>query len=59
MVWKKILVKEFHNRLFSARQSLICNAIGMILAISESPCCWKPSIKFLLKRIYGLKEDVE
>ena len=31
---------------------------GVILAISEAPCCWKPSIKFLLKRIYGL-EDVE
>ena len=30
----------------------------MILATSESPCCWKPSIKFLLKRTYGLKEDV-
>ena len=31
---------------------------GAILAISESPCCRKPSIKFLLKRISGL-EDVE
>ena len=29
----------------------------MILAISESPCCWKPSIEFLLMSIYGL-EDV-
>ena len=29
----------------------------MILATSESPCCIKPSIKFLFKRIYGL-EDV-
>ena len=30
----------------------------MILAIFESPCCQKPPIKFLLKRIYGLEEDV-
>ena len=28
------------------------------LAISESSCCKKPSIKFLLKRIYGLEEDI-
>ena len=33
-------------------------AKGMILAISESPCCKKPPIKFLLKRIYGLEADV-
>ena len=31
---------------------------GMILAISESPCCMKPSIKFLLKRKDGLEEDI-
>ena len=29
----------------------------MILATSESPWCWNPSIKFLLNRIYGLGED--
>ena len=29
----------------------------MILAVSEYPCCQKPSIKFLLKRIYGLEDD--
>ena len=29
-------------------------ANGMILAVSESQCC----IKFLLKRIYGLEEDI-
>ena len=28
------------------------------LAISESPLCRKPLIKFLFKRIYGLEEDV-
>ena len=33
-------------------------ANGMILAISVSPCCQKPPIKILLKRIYGLIEDV-
>ena len=32
---------------------------GVILAISESPFCGKPSIKFLLKKIYGLEEGVE
>ena len=35
----------------------LCYANGMILATSESPCCWKPSIKFLLKRIYRFEED--
>ena len=31
----------------------------MILAVSESPCCMKPPIKFLLKRIYSLEVMVE
>ena len=31
---------------------------GMIFAISESPYCCKPSMKFLFMRIYGLEEDV-
>ena len=31
-------------------------ANGMILGTSESPCCMKLSIKFLLN--YGLEEDV-
>ena len=39
-------------------ESLIFNAIGMILAVFESQCCMKPSIKFLLKSIYGLEEDI-
>ena len=30
----------------------------LIFAVSESPYCWKPSTKFLLKMIYGLEEDV-
>ena len=33
-------------------------ANGIILAVSESQCYMKPSIKFLLKRIYGLEEDI-
>ena len=33
-------------------------ANGMILAVSKPPCCTKPSTKFLLKRIYGLEEDI-
>ena len=56
MVWKKILVEEFQNDCI-VLGNLSC-ANGMILATSESPCCQKPSIKFLLKRIYGLEEDV-
>ena len=51
MVWKKMMFEEFRDG--CARQSLVCN--GMILAISVSSCCWKPSIKFLLERIYGWK----
>ena len=30
----------------------------MILATSESPCCMKPYTKLLLKRIYGVEDDV-
>ena len=29
-----------------------------IKAVSESPCCMKPSSKSLIKRIYGLEEDI-
>ena len=35
----------------------ILYANGMILAIFESPSCRKPTIKFQLKKIYGLKDD--
>ena len=31
---------------------------GVILTISESQYCRKPSINFLIKRIFGLEEDV-
>ena len=29
----------------------------MIIATSESLCCLKPSIKFLLKKMYSLEDD--
>ena len=56
MVWKKILVEKFQNGCLGLVNLSYAN--GMILATSESPCCRKPSIKFLLKRIDGLKENV-
>ena len=55
IVWKIIIFEEFQDDCLVLGHLWYVN--GMILAISESPCCWKPSIKFLLKRIYGL-EDV-
>ena len=42
--------------LFSARQSLICKWDDYRYFLGS--CCRKPSIKFLLKRIYDLQEDV-
>ena len=56
MVWKKILVEQFQNGCLVLVNLLYANV--MILATSESPCCSKPSIKFLLKSIYGLEEYV-
>ena len=56
MVWKKILVEEFQNGCLVLFNLSYAN--GMILATSESPCCRKPSMKFLLERIDGLKENV-
>ena len=56
MVWKTILVKEIQNGYLVLGNH--CYANGMILAISESLCCMKPSIKSLLKRIYGLEDDI-
>ena len=57
MVWKKIMVEEFQNGCLVLVNLSYAN--DMILATSESPCCPKPSIKFLLKRIYGLEKDVD
>ena len=56
MVWKKVLVEEFQDGCLVLGN--LWYAIGMILAVSESKCCMTPSIKILLKRIYGL-EDVD
>ena len=56
MVWK-MLVEEFQDDCLVLGNLWYANR--MILAISKSKiCCMKPSIKFLLKRIYGLEEDV-
>ena len=55
MVWK--MLDETLQDGCLEHGSLWC-VNGVILAISESPWCRKPSIKLLLKRIYGLK-DVE
>ena len=48
MILKMMMFEEFQD---------VCLVLGngMISAISESLCCWKPSINFLITRIYGLK----
>ena len=56
MVSKKMLVEEFEDGCLVLDNLWYAN--GMILAISESPCCQKPPIMFLLKQIYGLEEYV-
>ena len=56
MVWKKKMFGEFQDG--SLVLGNLISANGMILAVSESQCCMKPSIEFLLKRIYGLEEDI-
>ena len=56
MIWKMMLFEEFQNSCLMLGNLLYAN--GMILAIFESSCCWKPSIKFLLKRVYGLEKDI-
>ena len=52
---RRMLVEEFQDGCLVLGDHWYTNGI---LAISESPCCQKPSIKFLLKRIYGLEEDI-
>ena len=56
MVWKKMLVEEFQDSCIVHGYLWCVN--GVILASSESQNCRKPSIDFLIKRIYGLEEDV-
>ena len=51
-----MLVEEFKDGCLVLSNLWYAN--GMILAISFIPCCQKPPIKILLKRIYGLIEDV-
>ena len=49
MVWKMMMFEEFQIGCLVLGN--LCHANG-ILAISESKCCQKPPIKFLLKRIW-------
>ena len=56
MVWKKLLVEEFQDGCWVHGHLWWVN--GVSLAIYESPSYNKPSIKFLLKRIYGLEKYV-
>ena len=56
MVWKEMVVEKFkYGYLVHGHHWWVK---GVILAISESPFCRKLFIKFLIKRKYGLKEDV-
>ena len=50
-----MLVEEFQDGCLVLSNLWYAN--GMILAISMSPCCQKPPIKFPLKRTYGLEDD--
>ena len=55
MVRKEMLDEEFNGVLIVHGHLWCVN--GVMFAILESPYCWNPSIKFLIKRIYGLEED--
>ena len=54
MVWKMMFEDNQDGCLVLGN---LWYANGLISATSESPCCLKPSMKFLLKRIYGLEDD--
>ena len=56
MVWKMMMFEEFQDGFLVLGNLSYAN--GMISAVSEPLCCMKPSIKLLLKRIYGLEEDI-
>ena len=56
MVWKKMLVEEFKDGCLVLGNLWYANE--MIIAISEDHVAGRFSIKFLLKSIYGLEEDV-
>ena len=55
MVWKMMMFEEFQDGRLVLGNLLYVN--GMIIATSESLCCRKLSIKFLLKRIVSLEDD--
>ena len=55
MVWKMMMFEEFQDGCLVLGNLSYSN--GMISAVSEPLCSMKPSIKFLIKRIYGLEED--
>ena len=56
IVWKKLLVEEFQDGSLVHGHRWCVNE--MILANSEYPYCWKPLIKFPLKKIYGFEDFV-
>ena len=51
MVWK-IMFEEFQDG--CSMMDPLWHLNGMVSAVAEPLCCMKPSIKFLIKRIYGL-----
>ena len=55
MVWKMMMFEEFQDGCLVLGNLSYAN--GMIIATSESLCCRKASIKFLLKRMYSLEDD--
>ena len=57
MVWKMMMFEEFQDGCLVLGNLSYANV--MISAVREPPCCMKPSIKFLLKGIYNLEEDIE
>ena len=56
MVWKMMMFEEFQDGGLVLDNLSYANV--MISADSEPLCCMKPSIKFLLKGIYDLEEDI-
>ena len=55
MVWK-IMFEEFQDG--CSMMDPLWHLNGMISAVADPLCCMKPSIMFLIKRIYGLEEDI-
>ena len=57
MVWKMMMFEEFQDG--CKVHGNLRYEIGIVSAISESPCCRKPFITFLFKRMYGLEDYVD